>query len=62
MLFKRVLKWVRYSSFWINHEGTIYCCPQPRKVSVPEKGTLLVHQCELIRKRLASLNWTLGNV
>jgi hypothetical protein len=62
MLFKWVIKWVREPSFWMNNKGTINGGPEPRNMSMPEKGALLVHQCEVIRKSLAGLNWALCNV
>lgn len=62
MLLIRVIKWVRDPSFWINHKGTINSGPEPRNMSMPEKGALLVLQCEVIRKCLAGLNWALCNV
>jgi hypothetical protein len=62
MLFMWVRKWVGDTSFWINHEGTINSGPEPRNMSMPKKGALLVHQCEIIRKSLAGLNWALCNV
>ncbi len=62
MLFMWVLKWVGDPRLWIYYKGTIKSGPEPRNMSMPEKGTLLLHQCELIRKSLASLNWTLCDV
>jgi len=62
MLLIWVLKWVRDPRLWIYHKGTIKSSPEPRNMSMPEKGALLIHQCELIRKSLARLNWTLCDV
>lgn len=62
MLLVRVLEWVRDPCLRVHNNGTINSGPEPGNMSMPEKGALLLHQCELICESLTSLDGTLGNI
>lgn len=55
----RLFERVRFISPWQDDQRTVDCCPHPRNVSMPEEGTSLASDCEVIGVTLASLYRTL---
>lgn len=62
MLLVGIRKRVRNAGFWVDDQGSVNSCPEPRYMSVPKEGALLLNHGELIGEGLAGLNGALCHI